>query len=124
MKKMSYCTIEDVLKFTNAQAKHSGYKNNPEEFEALIQDWIQQSESLINSYCRKQWTENVPGVIRNVTIRLTAKILELHYEIRDQPIRNAEDYNIQETNSEIFTDAMKTDLKPFRKTKKTIVFNI
>ena len=123
---MSYCTVDDVKKVTHSKPKHFGYKDNPTEFEELIQEWIKQSESLINSYCRKDWynDEKVPLAVKNVCIRLTANMIAFHHARKDDPISKVDDINVKIFSSEIFTEDLRQDLKPFRKTKKISVFNI
>ncbi len=121
---MSYCTVEDVKKLTHANAKKFGLKDHPEDFEALIVEWINQSESLINSYCNKEWTENVPDAVKNVCIRLTSNMIAFYYARRDNPLHKVDDFNVKIFSSEIFTDDLRQDLKPFKKSKHIQVFNI
>lgn len=122
---MSYCTIEDVTKITRSKAKSFGFKDNPKDFEELLQDWIEQAESLINSYCRKEWAdEDVPIAVKNVCIRLTSNIIAFHHARKDDPIKKVNDFGVKIFSSEIFTEDLRQDLKPFRKTKKVKVFGI
>ena len=122
---MSYCSVDDVKKLTRAKAEKFGYKDNPNEFEELIQDWINQSESHINSYCRKQWDDkDVPLAVKNVCLRLTSNMIAFYHARKDDPIKKVDDFSIKIFSSEIFTEDLRQDLKPFRKSKKVSVFNI
>ena len=66
---MSYCTVEDVKIVTRSNPKQFGYKEDPNEFEVLIQKWIKQSESLINSYCHRKWDyKDVPAAVEKFAL--------------------------------------------------------
>lgn len=134
---MSYCTVNDVLNLTRTKPKEFGFKeeNAEEELHSLILDWIQQSESHINHYCRRDWnnytdedgrevTVIVPPAVRNVCIRLTANIIAFSFGRRDNPLKKVDDWTTGVITSTVFTDDLKEDLKPFRKTRKTHVFKI
>lgn len=123
---MSYCTVEDVKKLTRAKAKSFGYKDDENKFDELIQDWITQAESLINSECRREWKppEQVPLAVKNVCLRLTSNIIAFYYARRDDPVKKVNDFSVKIFSSEVFTEDLRQDLKPFRKTKKAKVFGI
>lgn len=135
---MSYCTVEDVLKVTKANPKNFGFKKDDPAHERklhdLINDWIMQSEAHINAYCKRDWYNRtingqtipvgVPGVVKNVCIRLTANIMAFAYYRQDLPIKNVEDLTVKVNSSEIFTDDLKEDLKPYRRPRRARVFKI
>lgn len=125
---MSYCTVEDVLKLTRSKPKQFGFKgeNADDEFATLINEWILQSESLINSYCRKDWydEDRPPFAVTNVCIRLTANMIAFSFGRRDNPLKKIDDWNTGVITSKIFTADLKEDLKPFRKPRKTHIFKI
>ena len=50
---MSYCTSQDVINMSGASAKKLGFDDVT--FEKLIEEWISQAESFINSYCKRNW---------------------------------------------------------------------
>lgn len=121
---MSYCTVKEVEEMSGTTAKQLGYKDDPEKFNELIEEWITQSESFINSYCHKKWEENVPLGVKNVCIRLTANIIAFHYARRGNPIRKVNDYSAKIFSSEVFTEDLRQDLKPFKKPTKISVFTM
>ena len=133
---MSYCTVEDVLKLTRTKPKQFGYTgDDTEEFNELIEDWILQSESQINHYCKRDWYNyydeygeeiivKVPPAVRNVCIRLTANIIAFSFGRRDNPLKKVDDWNTGVITSTVFTDDLKQDLKPFRKPRKANIFKI
>ena len=132
---MSYCTVIDVLNVTRTKPKHFGFKEDDAEFIELIEDWIRQSESHINHYCKRNWYPyindegeeiivKVPDAIRNVCIRLTANIISFSFGRRDNPLKKVDDWNTGVITSTVFTDDLKQDLKPFRKPRKTKIFKI
>lgn len=123
---MSYCTVNEVKELTRVKAKNLGYKDKEEDFEALLEEWISQAESLIDSYCRRTWKneEEIPDAIKNVTLRLTSNIIAFHYARRDDPVKKVNDFSVKIFSSEIFTEDLRQDLKPFRKSQKVKVFKI
>lgn len=121
---MSYCTVKDVTKISGIRPKNLGYKDKEEEFEQLITEWISQSESLINSYCHKKWEEETPEAIKNICARLTSNIIAFHLSRGENPIKKVNDYTTKIYSSEVFTDDLKQDLKPFKKSSQIKVFKI
>ena len=154
---MAYCTYEDVIKMSGTSRKRLGFpelvsttttessenlevtsettNDEPkDEFKELIEEWISQSESFINSYCKRNWNDyiedgkevhvTVPKVVKNVCIRLTSNIIAFHYKRRDNPIKKVNDYTIKVYESDVFTDDLKSDLKPFVKSSRVSIFKI
>jgi len=134
---MSYCTVDDVKKMSGVKPGKMGnqYKEDEEQFITLINDWITQAESLINGYCKRDWYNTVdedgniievtvPEAVRNVTIRLVSNMIAFNYARKENPIKKVNDFSMTIFSSEIFTDDLKEDLKPFRKSSKISVFKI
>ena len=134
---MSYCTVDDVKKMSGVKREKLGsqFKDDEEAFNALIEEWISQAEGLINSYCKRNWypiinedgTETevtVPKAVKNVCIRLTANIIAFRYSRKENPIKKVNDYSMTIFSSEVFTDDLKQDLKPFKKSSRISVFKI
>lgn len=132
---MSYCTYQDVINMSGVNAKKLGYKDQESQFQALISEWISQAESFINSYCKRNWNNyyddddnlvevTVPLVVKNVCIRLTSNIIAFNFKRRDDPIRKVNDYSVKVFESDVFTDDLKQDLKPFVKASRVSVFKI
>lgn len=125
---MSYCSVEDVKILSGVKPKHLGLNDNETKFNQIISDWISQAEGYINSYCKRSWegTEEdpVPPTVRNVCTRLVANIIAFHFSRKDNPIRKVNDYTTKIFGSEVFTDDLRQDLKPFKKSSKVSVFKI
>lgn len=125
---MSYCSVEDVKRLSGIKAKHFGLKEDETEFNRIINDWIAEAEGYINSYCKRKWEETeegpVPLVVKSVCTRLVANIIAFHLSRKDNPIRKVNDYTTKIYGSEVFTDDLRQDLKPFRKSSKVSVFKI
>ena len=131
---MSYCNYEDVVKMTRVNAKKLGYKEEA-EFRSLITEWILQAEGFIDSYCKRNWknyydendclvTVKVPPVIKNVCIRLVSNIIAFHFKRRDDPVRKVNEFSVKVFESDVFTDDLKKDLKPYRKPSRVAIFKI
>lgn len=133
---MSYCTVDDVKKMSGVKPEKLGnqFKDDESAFNALINEWIAQAEGLINSYCKRNWypvvtdgvtTEvTVPKAVKNVCIRLVANIIAFRYSRKDNPIKKVNDFSTTIFSSEVFTDDLKRDLKPFVKAQRVAVFKI
>ena len=134
---MSYCTVDDVKKMSGVKPEKIGkqYKEDESAFNSLIEDWIGQAEGLINGYCKRNWNPiigednevipvTVPVAVKNVCIRLTANIIAFYYARKENPIKKVNDYSMTIFSSEVFTDDLKKDLKPYRKSSKISVFKI
>lgn len=122
-KKMKYCTIEDVrrLGFKN---KSLGKEYTEDEVEEIINKYIIQASSLIEQYCHRKWTDNVPEGITLCTARLVMNIVAFNQSRRDNPIKKVNDYTTKIFSSEVFSDDIRKDLNPFRKVKPPHVFSI
>lgn len=133
---MSYCTVDDVKNVSGVKPERLGnqFKDDEAAFNALINEWIAQAEGLINSYCKRNWNpvvENgtttvipVPYAVKNVCIRLVANIIALRYARKENPIKKVNDFSMTIFSSEVFTDDLKEDLKPFIKSSRPSVFKI
>lgn len=134
---MSYCTVDEIKNVTGVKPAKLGnqFKEDEKAFNTLINEWIAQAESLINSYCKKNWypvigedgsiTEvTVPKAVTNVCIRLVGNMIAFTYARKDNPIKKVNDFSMTIFSSEIFTDDLKADLKPFKKSSKVSVFKI
>ena len=115
---MSYCSVEDVKILSGIKPKNLGLKENETEFNKIINDWIAEAEGYINSYCKRKWE------VKSVCTRLVANIIAFHLSRKDNPIRKVNDYTTKIYGSEVFTDDLRQDLKPFRKSSRVSVFKI
>ena len=91
-------------------------KDDDAKLEEIIGDWILQSQDLINMYTNRNYTDdNVRPAIQNICTRLTANMVTLAIQRRDSPIVKVNDWTINNVPSDIFTDDLKNDLKPYIK---------
>ena len=125
---MSYCSVEDVKILSGIKPKNLGLKENETEFNKIINDWIAEAEGYINSYCKRKWEgtqdDPIPLVVKSVCTRLVANIIAFHHSRKDNPIRKVNEYTTKIYGSEVFTDDLRQDLKPFRKSSRVSVFKI
>jgi hypothetical protein len=118
MKEELWITPQQVINFHGLKPQHLNISKNDEhaddKLDAILEDWIQQSQDLINRYCNRKFnSDTVDGAIRNVCLRLTSNMVALAVQRRDNPIIKVNDWTIQSLGSDIFTDDLKDDLKPF-----------
>lgn len=119
--KIMWISVDDVINFTGLKPKHLNLeKDDTTGLNNIVSDWINQSQDLINMYTNRNYTDdNVRDAIRNICLRLTSNMVSLAIQKRDNPIIKVNDWTIQGLSSDIFTDDLKDDLKPFVKDSST-----
>ena len=119
-----WISVDKVIAFHGLKPQHLNIAKNDEhaddKLEAIITDWIVQSQDLINVYTNRQYTsETVRPAVQNICLRLCSNMVSLAVQKRDSPIIKVNDWTIQNVPSDIFTDELKQDLKPFIKDSST-----
>lgn len=116
-----WISVDDVIHFHGLKPKHLNLeKDDTVKLEEIVSDWIIQAQDLINTYTNRNYTdETVKPSVQNVCIRLTSNMVSLAIQKRDSPIIKVNDWTIQNVPSDIFTDDLKEDLKPFIKDSST-----
>lgn len=114
---MMWISVDDVINFHGLKPKHLNLeKDDTEKLNEIVSDWILQAQDLINVYTNRNYTdETVRDAVKNVCLRLTSNMVSLAIQKRDSPIIKVNDWTIQNVSSDIFTDELKHDLKPFIK---------
>ena len=116
-----WISVDDVINFHGLKPKHLNLdKDDDSKLETIVSGWIEQSQDLINMYTNRNYTdETVRPAIQNICLRLTSNMVSLAIQKRDNPIIKVNDWTIQNVPSDIFTDELKEDLKPFIKDSST-----
>ena len=116
-----WISVDDVINFHGLKPKHLNLeKDDTEKLETIVSDWILQAQDLINMYTNRNYTdETVRDAVRNVCLRLTSNMVSLAIQKRDSPIIKVNDWTIQNVPSNIFTDDLREDLRPFVKDSST-----
>ena len=115
-----WISVTDVINFQGLKPQHLNIKKDDSDadskLEAIVTDWIVQSQDLINVYTNRNYTsETVRPAVKNICLRLTSNMVSLAIQKRDNPIIKVNDWTIQNVPSDIFTNELKIDLKPFIK---------
>ena len=116
-----WISVDDVINFHGLKPKHLNLdKDDDSKLETIVSGWIEQSQDLINMYTNRKYTdETVRPAVQNICLRLTSNMVRLAVQNRDSPIIKVNDWTIQTVPSDIFTDDLKEDLKPFIKDSST-----
>ena len=116
-----WISVDDVINFHGLKPKHLNLdKDDTQKLEEIVSGWILQAEDLINMYTNRNYTDdNVREAVKNICLRLTSNMVSLAIQKRDNPIIKVNDWTIQNVPSNIFTDDLKEDLKPFIKDSST-----
>ncbi len=116
-----WISVDDVINFHGLKPKHLNLdKDDTTTLEEIVSGWIEQSQDLINMYTNRNYTDTtVRPAVQNICLRLTSNMVRLAVQNRDSPIIKVNDWTIQSVPSDIFTDDLKQDLKPFIKDSST-----
>ena len=112
-----WITTTNIIQFQGLKPKQLALeKTDDSGLETILTEWILECQSLIETYTHRTYTtDNVPGAVRNVLLRLVSNMVTLAIQRRDSPIIKVNDWNITTISSDIFTDDLKNDLHPFVK---------
>ena len=112
-----WITTTNVINFQSLKPQQFGLqKTDTTGLNALLSTWIQQCQDLINTYTHRLYTsESAPLAVQNVLLRLVSNMVTLSIQRRDSPIIKVNDWNVQTLSSDIFSDDLKDDLRPFIK---------
>ena len=112
-----WISVDDIINFHGLKPQHLNFaKDDTGKLEEVVAEWILQSQDLINVYTNRNYTDDtVRPAVKNVCLRLTSNMVRLAVQNRDSPIIKVNDWTIQTVPSDIFTDDLKHDLKPFIK---------
>lgn len=110
-----WITVDSVINFNGLKPKHLNLeKDDTVKLEEIVTEWISQAEDLIKAYTNRNYTdETVRPAVQNICLRLVANMVTVAIQKRDNPIIKVNDWTIQNAPSDIFTDDLKRDLKPF-----------
>ena len=114
---MMWISVDNVIAFHGLKPQHLNLdKTDVDGLESIVSDWILQSQDLINIYTNRHYTdETVRPAVQNICLRLTSNMVKLAIQNRDTSIIKVNDWTIQTVPSDIFTDDLKNDLRPFVK---------
>ena len=111
-----WVSTDQVIHFSGLKPQHLNLeKTDDTGLRNILVDWIRQSQSLILTYChiKSILVSNVSPAMQNVCLRLTSNMVSLAIQKRDNPIIKVNDWTVQGLSSDIFTDDLKDDLRPF-----------
>lgn len=112
-----WITTTNVINFQSLKPQQFGLqKTDNTGLTNLLTTWITQCQDLINTYTHRQYTSSTaPLAVQNVLLRLVSNMVTLSIQRRDSPIIKVNDWNVQTLSSDIFSDDLKEDLRPFVK---------
>ena len=112
-----WISVDQVINFQGLKPKNFNLeKTDTTGLETMVSDWIVQCESLIETYTNRKYNDaDVPEAVKNILLRLVSNMCTLAIQRRDSLIIKVNDWTIQTVPSDIFTDDLKQDLKPFIK---------
>lgn len=110
-----WITTTDVINFHGLKPKQFNLeKTDSTGLNKILTEWILQAQSLIETYCHREYnSETVNRAVKNICLRLVSNMVTLSIQRRDTPIIKVNDWTISTVPSDIFTDDLKDDLKPF-----------
>ena len=112
-----WITTSSVVNFHGLKPKQFNLEKTDETgLHNMLCEWIRQCQSLINTFTHRSYSpSDCPGAVQNVLLRLVSNMVTLAIQRRDSPIIKVNDWTISTISSDIFSDDLKEDLKPFVK---------
>ena len=112
-----WITTNSIINFHGLKPKQFNLDKTDETgLHNMLCDWIRQCQSLIETYTHRTYEDStVSPAVQNSLLRLVSNMCTLAIQRRDTPIIKVNDWNIQTVPSDIFTDDLKEDLRPFVK---------
>jgi hypothetical protein len=119
-----YCTIEDVKNLSQVKPEQLRLdKEDVTGLDAILTEWISQSEALINTHChrsfREETNEDTLKVVKNVCSRMVANMISQAGARQDTAVIKVNEWRVEYVKDEIFTQSLKDDLKEFIVEKST-----
>jgi hypothetical protein len=120
-----YGSQADVIALTGVEYADLGCSDD-EALQTLLGVWLTQAKSLIDAECAMDFEAEVvagtlaavPPAVVNVAIRLVANMVAVSLQRRKSPLVQMGQFNVQISADDVFTEALRRDLKPFRKRKR------
>ena len=119
-----WISVDDVIAFHGLKPQHLNINKNDKDADdqlaAIVTNWIIHSQYFFYMYCNRNYTSStVRPAVQNICLRLTSNMVRLAIQNRDSPIIKVNDWTITTVPSDIFTDDLKEDLRPFIKDSST-----
>lgn len=103
-----------------------------EELNATLDEWIEEATDLINEDRGRDYQkevdsgirDKVPAGIRSITERIVGNMISRAILRRETPIVQNEDFEINMTTDEIFTDSIKSDLARYPMKSSLNIFTV
>lgn len=109
---MTWVEATDIIIMNGLKPKHFNIETDT-ELQNMINKWLLQCESLIMGYTKRKTWDNPPEAVKNICMRLCSNMVTLAVQRRDNPIIKVDDWNIRTVSSNIFSNDLKEDLKPY-----------
>ena len=83
--------------------------------DTFLSDRLRESQSLVESRIGRVFTSaDVPPAVKNIQLRLASNIYNYILMNKRNPVTRVGEFNFQINDDAVFTDALKSDLAPFR----------
>lgn len=117
-----YGSQADVITRTGVEPKDLGTTDQA-ALEALLGGWLEEAKSLIDAECKRDFDAEVaagtipavPKGVASIAVRLVANMVAVSLQRRSSPIVQLGSFNVQISSDDVFTDALKADLRPYKK---------
>lgn len=118
----TYCTIKDVKDLSRVTPNKIGLeKQEADELDNILGEWILQASALINDYTGNPLTEadftnqsTKYYVYRNIATRIVANMCALSATYKSHSVVKVNDWSISTVPSEVFPVAMKNELDNYK----------
>ena len=107
-----YCSIEKIITLSKIKPAQFGLENDS-DLEFIVEDWIEQGESIIDDYCNRTFEEPIPPVISLACEEIVQNIIANRRVRQDGAYIKVNDWSVKTVPTTIFTDDIKALLDPY-----------
>lgn len=118
---MSYSSVEKVIQATGVRAKDFGCEDH--ELHTILQDWLDEATDLINLDRKRDYEAEaaaeggnpVPAGIHSIARRIVGNMVSIAMLRRETPVIKVGEWSLNLVNDDVFTAAIRRDLKRYPK---------
>jgi hypothetical protein len=120
-----YGSQADVIEITGVKPEDVEQVDQA-ALETLLGKWLERAKSLVDAETRRDFdaevaAETIPAVpagVVDVAVRLVANMVAVSLQRRKSPLVQMGTFDVQISSDDVFSEALKKDLKPYRKRSK------
>ena len=116
-------TPKGLRQITGAIQPKTLHMTSDGEIDEFLSALIDRARSHVTSYLKRTYEdEPVPAAVKEVTLRLASNLYNHALKVRQGPLVQAGEFEVQLTDDAVFTESLRRDLAPFRRQTIRIIY--